>query len=141
MNTLDEAMVVVVVPVVDLERAKRFYHDKLGLEVNDMGGGQAIGAVVKCGAGTRVVLYAGHSVGMVSQAQWQVPDIEATVDALQRQGVVFERYDSLGTDERGIAEADGTRLAWFRDLDGNMFCISEAPDGGTAGRGDPNAGS
>ena len=55
-----------------------------------------------------------------------MPDIEATLDGLARRGVEAVRYDGMEQDERGIWTAPGgTRVAWFRDPDGNTLSLSQ----------------
>lgn len=62
---------------------------------------------------------------------WVVSDIEETMAHLAKRGVEFERYAGLGQDERGIATfADGTKVAWFRDPDGNGLSLTQFGVGG-----------
>lgn len=59
---------------------------------------------------------------------WLVPDIASTVRTLSERGVRFERYEWATQDERGIWTAgDGTRVAWFRDPDGNLLSLAQHP--------------
>ena len=88
--------VAAILPAVDLERAKKFYEEKLGLQPVDMPG--VGGAMFACGEGTQLYLYqrdtatkADHTV-----AGWKVDNIEEVVQALEERGVVFEQYDLLG---------------------------------------------
>ena len=123
-------------PAQDLNRAKAFYADKLGLEPSEERPG---GMLYRC-AGGEFALYqsAGASPGSFSQMGWTVDDIEATVVELRRRGVIFEEYDLPGlTTVNGIAEiagnypskGTGERGAWFRDSEGNMLGIGQ-PVGG-----------
>ena len=114
-----------ILPAVDLERAKKFYEEKLGLKAVDMGDG----VMFECGQGTGLMLYqrdtptkADHTV-----AAWEVDNIEEAVQALQEKGVVFEHYDMPGlkTDERGIATMGTMKGAWFKDSEGNTLSIGE----------------
>jgi predicted enzyme related to lactoylglutathione lyase len=60
---------------------------------------------------------------------WQVPDIAATVKELQAAGVEFERYDFMKQDELGIwTTPTGSKVAWFKDPDGNVLSLSEHPE-------------
>ena len=124
---LAKSPVAAILPAVDLERAKKFYQEKLGLEPLDTPGPG--GAMFAAGQSTRLYLYqrdaatkADHTV-----AGWQVEDIEGVVQALQERGVVFEQYDlpNLKTDQRGIATLGPIKSAWFKDTEGNVLSIAE----------------
>jgi len=57
---------------------------------------------------------------------WEVSDIEATVAALTKSGVVFEKYPFVQDKERGIwTTPDGSKVAWFKDPDGNILSVSQ----------------
>src|SRR5918911_2747712 len=120
-------------PVQDLERARAFYAEKLGLEpVEERPGGLRY----RCGAGT-FVLFASTGVasGDHTQMAWEVDDIEAVVHRLRSRGVVFEEVDVPGLRTvDGIAEVEGNypssggvgeRAAWFRDSEGNLLGIGQ----------------
>jgi catechol 2,3-dioxygenase-like lactoylglutathione lyase family enzyme len=106
------------VAVADMERARHFYEEKLGLA---KGVGQADGArIYACGGGTSLHVYpsppsARKTVGTV--ATWYVADLERVVDELSAVGVIFEQYDDpeLRSDGKGIHVPDDGRVAWFRD--------------------------
>ncbi|MFD3610474.1 VOC family protein [Streptomyces atroolivaceus] len=121
-------------PARDLERARRFYAEKLGLEPVDERPG---GLLYRCGDSEFAVFRStGASPGTFTQMVWQVDDIEAVVSELGRRGVVFETVDLPGLRTHGgIAEiegnypskgAGGERGAWFRDSEGNMLGIGQA---------------
>jgi catechol 2,3-dioxygenase-like lactoylglutathione lyase family enzyme len=126
MSLLAKNRVSVVVPAVDMARAKAFYTEKLGLTVAvEFEGGVSFEA----GGGTGVFVYlrpggepAEHTVG-----GWEVADVEAAVEELTGRGVAFEKYDMPGlkTDEQGIAEMEGNKSAWFKDSEGNIFSINQ----------------
>ena len=114
-------------PVVNMERASRFYEGTLGLSTI----GETNPEIMRYAAGgdTEVDLYrrdtptsADHTVG-----GFLVDNLEETVDALSAKGVVFEQYDlpGLRTDARGIAEQNGSRAAWFKDTEGNILAIAQ----------------
>lgn len=120
-------------PAHDLERARGFYRDALGLEPIDERPG---GLLYRCGGVDFVVFRStGGSPGTFTQMAWEVDDIETVVAALKRRGVVFEDVDVPGFHTRdGIAEIEGNypskgarreRGAWFRDSEGNMLGIGE----------------
>jgi catechol 2,3-dioxygenase-like lactoylglutathione lyase family enzyme len=116
-------------PVTDLDRAKTFYADKLGLTPSTESPG---GSFYELAGGTRFVLYptpnperAGHT-----QMGLATTDIEAEVKALQTRGVVFEEYDFPGLKtENGIAQTGAARAAWFKDSEGNMIGVVQLPPG------------
>jgi len=119
-------------PAQDLERAKAFYAEKLGLEPDEERQG---GLRYVCAGGEFAVFEsAGVASGGHTQMGWDVEDIEATVSELRARGVEFEEYDLPGlATVDGIAEIEGNypskgsgeRAAWFRDSEGNMLGIGE----------------
>jgi predicted enzyme related to lactoylglutathione lyase len=58
---------------------------------------------------------------------WNVPDIEAKVNELEKAGVQFERYGFPGQDEKGIWTVPGgaAKVAWFKDPDGNILSLAQ----------------
>jgi catechol 2,3-dioxygenase-like lactoylglutathione lyase family enzyme len=111
------------VPVSDLERARGFYEDKLGLGRGEPSGP---GLVFRCAGGTAFFMYPSPGAGsnQASCAFWQVDDIRATVAWLKGRGVVFEDYDTpdMKTEE-SIFTGGGAIAAWFRDTDGNIMAV------------------
>jgi catechol 2,3-dioxygenase-like lactoylglutathione lyase family enzyme len=117
--------VVAVLPVVDIERAKAFYRDRLGLPAlpEPLPGDEAD---FECGGGSRLRLYRRPPVAVEhTQATFEVDDIRAIVRELTARGVRFEQYDYEGfrTDADGIAEVAGVRGAWFKDTEGNILSV------------------
>jgi catechol 2,3-dioxygenase-like lactoylglutathione lyase family enzyme len=119
-------------PMQNLERAKAFYAEKLGLEpVEEREGGLRY----VCAAGEFALFESvGTASGAHTQMGWEVDDIEATVRELRARGVVFEEYDLPGLKTvGGIADIEGNypskgigeRGAWFRDSEGNMLGIGQ----------------
>ena len=120
-------------PAQDLDRARRFYAEKLGLEpVEERPGG----LLYRCGD-TEFALFAseGAASGDHTQMGWEVDDIDSTVRELRDRGVVFEEYDFPGMRTvDGIAEVEGNypskggigeRAVWFRDSEGNLLGIGQ----------------
>ncbi len=111
-------------PVSDIERAKRWYQDKLGLTPTDENPGG-----VRFGDGlSEFGLYPSEFAGtnQATAAGFVVDDIEATVSALRERGVTFEEYDMPGLKtENGIATLGPQRGAWFKDSEGNILAISQ----------------
>jgi catechol 2,3-dioxygenase-like lactoylglutathione lyase family enzyme len=122
------------IPAQDLERARRFYSDKLGLEpVEERPGGLRY----RCRSGSfSLFASAGAASGAHTQMAWSVDDIDATVAQLRERGVEFEEIDVPGLETvNGIAEVEGNypseggigeRAAWFRDSEGNVLGIGQS---------------
>lgn len=119
-------------PAQNLERARKFYSEKLGLDpVEERPGG----LLYRCGAGTFALFKSsGKSSGAHTQMGWEVEDIESTVAALRARGIVFEEYDAPGIKTlNGIADIRGNypskgvgeKGAWFRDSEGNLLGIGQ----------------
>ena len=129
---LDNAKVATRLPAQDLERARAFYAEKLGLEPAE----QRPGGLRYRVAGGEFALYqsGGAPSGEHTQMGFEVEDIDAAVAELRQRGVVFEEYDFPGlTTVGGIADIEGNypskgtgeRGAWFRDSEGNMLGIGQ----------------
>ncbi len=115
------------VGVKDAGRAKAFYRDKLGLELKS----EDPFALVFEAKGTRLHVAIVPEVALANYTVlgWRVADIQATMKLLDGRGVRFERFDFLGQDKSGVWKAPGgTRVAWFRDPDGNLLSLSQDPD-------------
>jgi len=113
-------------PVVDLERAKRFYEQKLGLKVTRTD--PSPGAVLQAGEGTKLYIYqrsatkADHTV-----ASFTIADVETAVKELKAKGVVFEEIDIPGMGVKtidGIATMGEKKAAWLKDTEGNILSIN-----------------
>ena len=113
-------------PVVNLERARSFYENKLGLPLNaDISSGEAL--MFECGYGTQLGIYrrATPTQADHTAAIWIVDDIEDAVRQLHAKGIEFEHYDlpGLRTNRQGIADLENERAAWFKDPEGNYLGI------------------
>lgn len=127
---LKSAPLVTIVPGVDLERARRFYRDTLGLTLV-LDNPDPTTILFEAGNGSRIAIYersqtkADHTVGV-----FIVDDLEAEIDRLASRGVLMEQYDfpGLTTNELGIAEMPGgVRSAWFLDSEGNILALDQWP--------------
>lgn len=114
------------IPVTDIKRAKEFYERVLGLKAIDK---TREGIVFEAGRGSKLYVYkrepskADHTL-----AGFSVDDVEKIVDELSEKGVKFEQYNVKGwieTNEKGIAEMDGNKAAWFKDPDGNILAVDD----------------
>ena len=130
--TLNNSKVATRLPAQDLDRARAWYAEKLGLEPSDE---RPDGLLYRPGSGEFALFAsAGAPSGDHSQMGFEVDDIEAVVAELKARGVVFEEYDLPGLRTvDGVAEiegnypskGDGERGAWFRDSEGNMLGIGQ----------------
>ena len=129
---LRNAKVAARLPAKDLDRARAFYSEKLGLDPVEQRDG---GMRYLCAGGEfAIFLSAGAQSGTHTQMGWEVDDIEATVRNLRARGVKFEEYDLPGLKTvDGIAEISGNyaskgtaeRGAWFHDSEGNLLGIGQ----------------
>jgi catechol 2,3-dioxygenase-like lactoylglutathione lyase family enzyme len=124
---LSDCRVEAAMAVSDLDRARRFYEDQLGLVPGEE---EEQGVRYPCAQGTGIFIYlapdnAGKSPATL--AGWSVDDLDQTMDELASRGVAFERYDQPGlkTDERGVFDAGRFRAVWVKDPDGNTMAITE----------------
>ena len=131
--TLADAPLVANLPAHDIERAMRWYEEKLGLTpIMDLGPG---GHLYRTG-GSLWLIYQTPSAGTGKHtlASFVVPDIEAAMRDLRAKGVTFEEY-ALGDEgpntENGIARdvTTGAAAAWFTDSEGNVVMLSQVPPG------------
>jgi catechol 2,3-dioxygenase-like lactoylglutathione lyase family enzyme len=108
------------IPALDIERAKKFYADKLGLEPEQE---MPYGLVYRCTNGW-FLLYPTPYAGTAQHTLmgWETKDIEKEVADLRSRGVVFEEYDypNLKT-VNGIATTGPGKAAWFKDSEGNIL--------------------
>jgi catechol 2,3-dioxygenase-like lactoylglutathione lyase family enzyme len=110
----------------DLDRARDFYGDTLGLstEVLDEQNG-LLSLHLAGGRDTLVYLKPDFVPATYTILNFPVADVEAAVDELGSRGVTFERYDGFGQDEKGIARGAGPPIAWFKDPAGNILSVLE----------------
>ncbi len=122
---LSELRVHATVAVKDLDRAQKFYAEKLGLlPYLDM----PSGLMYEVGEGTHFLLFPTPSAGTAQNTVmgFTTPDIEAEVRNLRANGVVFEEYDySTLKTENGIANTPVGKSAWFKDSEGNYIGLVE----------------
>jgi len=114
------------IAVKDLDRAKRFYEDTLGLEKKDEWGGE--GATLKSGD-TLINVYRSEFAGTnkATALNFDVEDIASEVRELKDKGIMFEHYDLPGLEPRGdLYIGEGMKTAWFKDPDGNILSLIES---------------
>ncbi len=110
--------------VPDIEAARRFYTDVLGLRVEqntDMGGLLTL----HLGGGTNVLVYPkpDHVPASFTVLNFPVTDVGAAVRDLAGRGVVVERYDGMPQDDDGVMRGNGPDIAWLTDPAGNIFSV------------------
>jgi catechol 2,3-dioxygenase-like lactoylglutathione lyase family enzyme len=129
---LKNAKVATRLPAQDLERARAFYSEKLGLDPIEEREG---GLLYRCASGDFALFQtSGEPSGDHTQMAFEVEDIGATVEELRGRGLVFEEYDIPGlTKTDGITEVPGNypskgtgeRAVWFRDSEGNLLGMGQ----------------
>ena len=113
--------------VPDIEAARQFYGDTLGLrtEVNQEMGGML---TLHLGGGTDVLVYPkpDHTPAGYTVLNFPVDDVDRAVDELTAKGVRFERYEGFDQDDKGIARGMGPAIAWFTDPAGNVLSVLQS---------------
>jgi catechol 2,3-dioxygenase-like lactoylglutathione lyase family enzyme len=108
----------------DLQKAKEFYGQTLGLEVSEINEGLQL----HIAGGSIIFIYPkeNHSPAIFTILNFPVDDIDQAVDELTKAGVQFEHYEGQ-TDEKGIARGSsagmGPDIAWFKDPAGNILSV------------------
>jgi len=112
----------------DLQKAKKFYGEVLGLETSD----NAMGILELHISGSNPVMVypkPNHEPASFTVLNFPVKNIDEAVDGLIKKGVTFEQYDfgQMKTDEKGIMRGDsrGPNIAWFKDPAGNILSVIE----------------
>jgi catechol 2,3-dioxygenase-like lactoylglutathione lyase family enzyme len=129
MMMLGQADATPMIAVKDIDRARKFYEETLGLETKDAMGGE----VLEVRSGDTVInVYRSEFAGtnQATALTFDVDDIEGEVNALKSKGVVFEQYDMPGLDKQGdLYVAAGMKTTWFKDPDGNILSLFEGEAG------------
>ena len=120
---LVDTMLVTTVAVTDLDQAKAFYRDRLGLQLLDE---QPFAIRFGAGNGTQVSVRRGQPNVGQTVGHFEVDDIEAVVRDLTGRGVIFQEYETPKTIDF-IATIGPARGAWFADPDGNVFGVRQGP--------------
>ena len=111
--------------VPDIDAARAFYTDVLGLEVTEENGMLQL----SLGSGPKTLVYPkpGHVPASYTILNFPVPDVEAAVDDLTAKGVRFEKYEGTPTetDAKGVFRGGGPLIAWFTDPAGNVMSVIE----------------
>ena len=113
-----------VLAAVDIERARRWYADKLGLQPTKDIQGELLYEL----HGSSFLLYPTSAAGTAQNtvAAWDVDNLEAVMSELRERGVVFEEYDAPDFKTvNGIADFGQARGAWFKDSEGNILALNQ----------------
>ena len=105
----------------DLDAAKKFYGEVLGLKTSERYG--LLTLHLAGGRDTLVCPKPDHTPATYTILNFQVDEIDAAVDELISRGVELEKYDGLGQDDKGINRAGGPYIAWFKDPAGNILAV------------------
>jgi catechol 2,3-dioxygenase-like lactoylglutathione lyase family enzyme len=108
--------------VPDVEQAKQFYGDTLGIKVTEEYGLLTL----HLNGGERPTLIypkPDHEPAGFTILNFQVDDVEQAVDELTTRGVAMEKYEGFDQDEKGIARGEGPDIAWFKDPAGNVLSV------------------
>lgn len=112
----------------DIDAARTFYGETLGLTVED----NAMGFLnIRLATGATILVYSkdNHVPATYTILNFPVPSVDAAVDALNAKGVTTKIYDGDFTDERGISRPPkpeyGPVICWFKDPAGNVLSVLE----------------
>ncbi len=106
----------------DIEQARQFYGDTLGIDVKEENGLLTL----NLNGGERpTLIYAkpDHQPANYTILNFQVEDVEQAVDELTSRGVEMDRYEGFEQDEKGIMRGQGPDIAWFKDPAGNVLAV------------------
>ena len=113
----------------DIQKARTFYADILGLEVKD----NSMGLLeLRIERGNNIIIYPkpNHVPATFTILNFPIKNIETVVDGLIEKGITFEQYgDPIKTDQKGICYGGGKgpNIAWFKDPAGNILSVVEDP--------------
>jgi catechol 2,3-dioxygenase-like lactoylglutathione lyase family enzyme len=106
----------------DLDAARDFYGEKLGVRITD---GPMGVLILHIGGDRPTLVYPkpDFTPATYTVLNFEVDDIDAAVDQLTEQGIEMERYEGFDQDEKGIARGQGPDIAWFTDPAGNIIAV------------------
>ena len=108
----------------DLEKAREFYGETLGLKTSDVSEEGGLMSLTSPATGRPLVYQQpDRTPASYTILNFPVDDIDKAVDELAARGVRFERYDGFEQDEKGIARGQGPTIAWFKDPAGNILSV------------------
>ena len=108
----------------DLNKAREFYGNTLGLKVEVLDEANGLLSLERPGGETTLLyLSPDLQVGNYTVLNFSVDDIDEAVDALTARGVEFLRYDGFPQDEKGVMRGNGPDIAWFKDPAGHTLSV------------------
>jgi catechol 2,3-dioxygenase-like lactoylglutathione lyase family enzyme len=120
---LVDSLAVTTVAVTDLDQAKHFYREQVGLKLLDE---TPFGFRFGAGKGSQLAVRRGQPNVGQTVAHFEVDDIDAVIRDLTSRGVAFEEYETPKT-VNFIAQVGPARGAWFKDPSGNVIGVREGP--------------
>jgi predicted enzyme related to lactoylglutathione lyase len=112
----------------DLQKAKVFYGQTLGLEVSEVPEMEGL-LTLHIAGGSNILIYPkpNHTPATFTILNFPVDNIEQAVDELTKRGVRFEIYneEDFKTDKKGVFRGGGPLIAWFKDPAGNILSVLE----------------
>lgn len=119
---LEDSKVVTVIPAYDPMRARKFYHEILGIPIEQEFNTSTLYVTT---AGSKIYTYKSEHIAKHTAASFTVPNIKQLVKQLKAKGVKFEEYPDMGTAQDGIYDMGDSSVAWFKDSEGNTLEISQ----------------
>jgi predicted enzyme related to lactoylglutathione lyase len=111
----------------DLDRAREFYGETLGLKTSILDEENGLMQLHLAGdRNTLVYVKPDFAPATYTILNFPVEDVDATVDALVERGVEFERYEGFDQDDKGVWRGGGPDIAWFKDPAGNILAVHQA---------------
>jgi catechol 2,3-dioxygenase-like lactoylglutathione lyase family enzyme len=105
----------------DIQKAKQFYGETLGLRVSEQNG--MLTLHIAGDRDTLVYPKEDHTPAAFTILNFPVEDVDRTVEELTERGVRFERYEGFDQDEKGVFRGGGPLIAWFKDPAGNILSV------------------
>jgi catechol 2,3-dioxygenase-like lactoylglutathione lyase family enzyme len=105
----------------DIQKAKQFYGETLGLRVSEQNG--MLTLHIAGDRDTLVYPKEDHTPATFTILNFPVDDVDRTVEELTERGVRFERYEGFDQDEKGVFRGGGPLIAWFKDPAGNILSV------------------
>ena len=110
----------------DVDRAREFYGDTLGLKTAVLDEENGLLSLHLAGDRETIVYHKpDFTPATYTILNFPVDDVDGAVEELTARGVRFERYEGFDQDEKGIARGSGPQIAWFKDPAGNILSVHQ----------------
>jgi predicted enzyme related to lactoylglutathione lyase len=113
--------------VADMDAAKEFYGETLGLPIEVMSEEHGVTALKLNGGDVLMYLNPEMTPASYTMLNFEVDDVDATVEGLSARGIGIERYEGFDHDEKGIVRGPSPQIAWFKDPSGNVIAVLQQP--------------